>query len=312
MSSFTLQKENDLSRSAEDEKRWRHQTKGVMQDGGLMKSAGLGDHLHTPLHPHPRSPATTSEHAVPSSRPSGVGAASRWNAPEQRVVFRRRLHGVVTVAVTLRNEASQLAEALHAFHHDGHAVPHPLPQAHPPAVRDDADQPHGEAVRWRNVGVSHRQAGDDPDVSRPNQSGLGCHGEQVLSFFMRAVDQQNLSVYLLEQPPRSHVVQAVGRHVEGQHVLQLPFEVTGVYEGLDVIHVGFVAGVQAGDDHKVLPVVLLHYLEHAVDLLLDGGTQLQEVGAFALKKEGKEKISSVRFCLLLCWNRGATGREEQA
>ena len=102
---------------------------------------------------------------------------------------------------------------------------------------------------------------------------------------MGAVDQQHLGVNLLQQPSRSDVVHAVGWHVEGQHVLQLPYEVAGVCEGLNVIHVGFIARVEAGDDHKAVPVVLLHHLEHAVDLLLDGGAQLEEVGALTLEEE---------------------------
>lgn len=102
---------------------------------------------------------------------------------------------------------------------------------------------------------------------------------------MWAVDQQHLGVDLLQQPPRPDVIHAIGGHVKRQHVLQVPHEVAGVSEGLDVIHVGFVARVEAGYDHKAVPVVLLHHLEHAVDLLLDGGAQLEEVGAFALLEE---------------------------
>lgn len=68
--------------------------------------------------------------------------------PEQSIIIGSWFDGVVTVTVALRNKASLFAEALHAFHHDGHAVPHPLPQAHSPSVRDDADEPHREAVRW--------------------------------------------------------------------------------------------------------------------------------------------------------------------
>lgn len=101
---------------------------------------------------------------------------------------------------------------------------------------------------------------------------------------MRAVDEQNLGVNLLQQPSCSDVVDAVSRHVEGQHVLQVPYEVAGVSEGLDVIHVGFIARVKASYNHKTVPVVLLHHLEHASDLLLDGGAQLEEVGAFTLEE----------------------------
>lgn len=199
----------------------------------------------------------------------------------------------MTVAVALRNKASLFAKALHAFHHNGDTVPHPLSQTHPPPVCDDADEPHGEAVRWGDVWVPHCHAGDNPDVAWPHQSRLGCHGEQVLSLFVGAVDQQHLGVDLLQQSSCSDVVQAVGGHVEGQHVLELPFEVAGVCEGLNVIHVGFVARIEAGYDHKAVPVVLLHHLEHAVDLLLDGGTQLEEVGALTLE-EGENSIITVR------------------
>lgn len=191
----------------------------------------------------------------------------------------------MTVTVTLGNKASRFLKALDAFHHDGHPIPHPLPQAHPPPVCDDADDSHGEAVRWRDVWVPHCQTRDNPDVARPHQSGLSCHREQVLSLFMGAVDQQHLGVDLLQQPSCSDVVHAVGGHVESQHVLQFPDEVAGVCEGFNVIHVGFVARVEAGYDHKAVPVVLLHHLEHAVDLLLNGGAELEEVGALTLEEE---------------------------
>lgn len=191
----------------------------------------------------------------------------------------------MTVTVALWNEASLFPKALHALHHDGYAVPHPLPKAHPPPVCDDADEPHREAVRWGDVWVPHSQAGDNPDVARPHQSSLSCHAEQVLGLFMRAVDQEHLGIYLLQQPPCSDVVHAISGHVEGQHILKLPYEVAGVCEGLDVIHVGFVARVEAGYDHKAVPVILLHHLEHAVDLLFDGGAQLEEVRAFTLEVE---------------------------
>lgn len=102
---------------------------------------------------------------------------------------------------------------------------------------------------------------------------------------MGAVDQQHLGVYLLQQPPRSYVVRDVSGHVEGQNILQIPYEVAGVSKGLDVIHVGFVTRVEAGYDHKAVPVVFLHHLEHTVDLLLDGGAQLEEVGALTLEGE---------------------------
>ena len=191
----------------------------------------------------------------------------------------------MTVTVALGNEASLFPKALHTFHHNGHPVPHPLPQAHPPPVCDDADEPDREAVRWGDVRVPHCQAGDNPNVAWPQQSCLSRHGEQVLSLFMRAVDQQHLGVDLLQQPSCPDVIQAVGGHVEGQHVLQLPYEVAGVSEGLDVIHVGFIARVQASYDHKAVPVVFFHHLEHAVDLLLDGGAKLEEVGALTLEEE---------------------------
>lgn len=110
---------------------------------------------------------------------------------------------------------------------------------------------------------------------------------------MGAVDQQHLGVDLLQQPSCSYVVEAVRGHVERQHVLELPFEVAGVCEGFNVIHVGFVARIEAGYDHKAVPVVLLHHLEHAVDLLLDGGTQLEEVGALTLEEE-ENSIITVR------------------
>lgn len=94
---------------------------------------------------------------------------------------------------------------------------------------------------------------------------------------MGAIDQQNLAVDLLQQSSRSDVVQAVGGHVEGQDVLQIPLEVASVCEGLNVIHIALIAWVEAGYDHEALPVVLFHHLEHTVDLLLDGGAQLEEV-----------------------------------
>lgn len=92
----------------------------------------------------------------------------RLGSPEQSVISSWWLDGVVTVTVALRNEAPLFPKALHTFHHNGHPVPHPLPEAHPPPVRDDANEPHWEAVRWGDVWVSHSQAGDNPDVARPH------------------------------------------------------------------------------------------------------------------------------------------------
>lgn len=207
------------------------------------------------------------------------------SSPEQSVISSSWLDRVVTVTLALGNKASLFLKALHAFHHDGHPIPHPLSQAHPPPVCDDADEPHREAFRWEDIWVPHCKARDNPDVAWPHQSGLSCHGEQVLSLFMGAVDQQHLCVDLLQQPSCPDVVHAVGGHVESQHVLQIPYEVAGVGERLNVIHVGFVAGVEAGYDHEAVPVVLLHHLEHAVYLLLNGGAQLKEVGALTLEEE---------------------------
>lgn len=102
---------------------------------------------------------------------------------------------------------------------------------------------------------------------------------------MGAVDQQNLGVNLLQQPSCSDVVDAVCGHVKGQDVLKFPYEVAGVSEGLDVIHVRFISWVKAGNNHEAVPVILLHHLEHAGNLLLDGGAQLEEVGAFPLHEE---------------------------
>lgn len=191
----------------------------------------------------------------------------------------------MTVTVTLRDKASLFPKALDAFHHNGHSIPHPFPQTHPPAVRNDADEPHREAARWGDVWVSHSHAGDNPNVAWPHESGFSCHSKQVLGLFVGAVDQQHLSVYLLQQSPCSYVVHAVGGHIEGQNILEIPHEVAGVSEGLDVIHIRFITWIEAGYDHKTVPVVLFHHLKHAVDLLLDGGSQLEEVGALTLQEK---------------------------
>ena len=211
------------------------------------------------------------------------------HSPEQCII-RRCPNRAVAVVVALGDEAPLFVEALHPFDHDGHPIPHPFPQAHPPAVGDDADEAHREAVWWGHVWVPHGKAGEDPDVARPQQANLSGHSEQVLGLLVGAVYQQYLGVDLLQQAPCPDVVHAVGGHVEGQHVLQFPHEVAGVSEGLDIVHVDLVARVQAGDDHEAVPVVLLHHLEHAVYLLLDGGAQLEERGAVALQRDTDSRV----------------------
>lgn len=100
------------------------------------------------------------------------------------------------VTVSLGDESVLLLEALGAFRHDGHALPHSLPQALPPLIGDHANDADGKGVRWGAVGVAHGQTGEDPDVARPQQAHLGRLAEQELRLLVGAVHQQDLRVDL--------------------------------------------------------------------------------------------------------------------
>lgn len=89
-----------------------------------------------------------------------------------------------------------LLEALGTFRYNGDTLPHPLPQALPPLVRNHSNNADGEAVRRRAVGVAHGQAGEDPDVARPQQTHLGRVTEQVLRLFVGAICQQDPRIQL--------------------------------------------------------------------------------------------------------------------
>ncbi|TNN52725.1 hypothetical protein EYF80_037105 [Liparis tanakae] len=57
--------------------------------------------------------------------------------------------------------------------YDGDALPHSLPQALTPLVRNHTDNADGEADRRRAVGVADGLTGEHPDVARPQQAHLG-------------------------------------------------------------------------------------------------------------------------------------------
>lgn len=98
--------------------------------------------------------------------------------------------------MSFRNKTVLLLETLSPFGYDGHTLPHPLPQAFPPLVRNHTDHTDGEADRWSTVRVAHGQAGEDPDVAWPQQARLSCLTEQVLSLLVGAICQQDLRVHL--------------------------------------------------------------------------------------------------------------------
>lgn len=119
----------------------------------------------------------------------------KYASPEKSIVvwaFSR----FVAVTVSLRNKTILLLETLSPFGYDGHTLPHPLPQALPPLVRNHTDHTDREADRWSTVRVAHGQTGEDPDVARPQQAHLSCLTEQVLSLLVGAIRQQDLRVHL--------------------------------------------------------------------------------------------------------------------
>lgn len=98
--------------------------------------------------------------------------------------------------MALGNKTVLFPEALSSFGDNGDSLPHPLPQALPPLVCYYTNHANWEADRWRAVGVAHGQAGEDPDVARPQQAYLSCLTEQVLCLLVGAICQQDLRVHL--------------------------------------------------------------------------------------------------------------------
>jgi len=98
--------------------------------------------------------------------------------------------------MSLGNEPVLILEALGAFSYDGDALPHSLPQALTPLVRNHTNNTDGEADRWRAVGVADGLTGEHPDVARPQQAHLGSLSKQVLRLLVGAVRHQHLRVHL--------------------------------------------------------------------------------------------------------------------
>lgn len=98
--------------------------------------------------------------------------------------------------MSLRNKPVLLLEALSPFSYNGDTLPHPLPQALSPLVRNHTNNTDREAVRWRAVGVAHGLTGEDPDVAWPQQTHLSCLLKQVLCLLIGAIRHQDLRVHL--------------------------------------------------------------------------------------------------------------------